>query len=124
MKLTIEVVADTRHEAERILRDAVTAVRRGNERSGVEVNSCLGDYRITVEDEVEPEPFEVGARVVCLDEESVYFGFTGTVEHSGPRATGVRWDGWSGPAAKCTKMNAFLKLAPEQSGGAEPEGQG
>lgn len=110
MKLTIEVVADTRSEIEILLRDAVREVRGGHERSGVDVNHCMGDFRITVEDEPEPTvPFAPGDRVTCTDPESAYYRLTGTVEHSGPKMTGVRW---AGTGDKCIKDNAFLVATP------------
>lgn len=89
MKIMIEIVADSREDVLTLLSDAVAVLKRGREHAG-EVNSCIGDYRITVEDPPEPPiPFAEGDRVRFADADN---GAKGTVQHSGPRMTGVRWD--------------------------------
>ena len=53
MRVLVEVVADDRDGVVLLLREIATNVKRRRELSGKEVNYCLGDYRVTVEDEPE-----------------------------------------------------------------------
>ena len=48
MRFVIEVVADDRDDAANLLREAAHKIKRGKEKSGGEVNHCIGDYRIFV----------------------------------------------------------------------------
>lgn len=59
MHYMIEVVADERGEIASLLREAATKIKRGREELGVEVNHCIGDYRIT--ECVGPDPETKGA---------------------------------------------------------------
>lgn len=52
MRVVVEVLADDRADAIQLLREAARQLKKRGESSGETVNSCIGDYRITVEDEV------------------------------------------------------------------------
>lgn len=94
MKVTIEVIADDRDDVLVLLRAAVRELKSAKEKNAEAQQSCLGVYRVVVEEEQTPEPPHAkGDRVVCVDRSSAYFDTKGTVEHSGPRSTGVVWDG-------------------------------
>jgi hypothetical protein len=106
MRIVIEAVADEREDVLVLLLAAMAQLRRGKERSGVEENSCLGDYRITLSEVEEPEtPYKAGDRVWYTDDSSSvrHIGRVGSgvparsgtqalVDHSGPRMTGVRFE--------------------------------
>lgn len=111
IRVRIEVVADDREDAVSLLKDAVRLVSRAKESSGETVNSCIGDYRITLEEPDEPEtPFVQGDLVRCLDRESAYFGCDGSVVHSGPQSSGVNWRGWRDRDAYNIRPNIQLCL--------------
>ncbi len=102
--------ADERADVATLLRDAAKLVT-GKE-TACTVYSCLGDLAITVDDEHVPEvPHAKGDRVRCLDRTSAYKDMLGTVQHSGPRYTGVLWDGE-------TQVN----VRPNVQVAAQPEG--
>lgn len=110
MKITIEVVADTRHEAMSLLGDAVKGLKNGKEESGETIHHCIGDYRVIVAEEPDPEtPYKAGDRVTCTDKSSAYFGQVGEVLHSGPRSTGVQW-----PLADKPNIRPNAQLAPAE----------
>jgi len=52
MRVVVEVLADDRDDAIQLLREAARRLKGRRESSGETVNSCIGDYRITVQDEV------------------------------------------------------------------------
>lgn len=52
MRFVIEVVADDRENAVRLLRDAALKIKRCEERHGRENNHIIGDYRIFVGEDV------------------------------------------------------------------------
>lgn len=109
MKLTIEIDADSRQDVLTLLRDAANVFRREREKSGEPVNSCLGYWTMTVEDEEPFEPpFKPGDKVECIDKTSAYFGQIGEVQHAGRGATGVRWP--SDPATNI-RPNGDLRSA-------------
>lgn len=93
MRVLVEVVADDREDCATLLRDAAADVERFKP-TGETVNACIGDYRVTLTEEKVPEPpFAKGDRVRCVNHASAYYRKVGTVQHSGPRMTGVLWDG-------------------------------
>lgn len=51
MRIVIEVVADSREDACILLREIATNIKNRREKSGAEVNYCLGDYRVEVSEE-------------------------------------------------------------------------
>ncbi len=51
MRVMVEVLADDRVDAIQLLREAARKLQRHRESSGETVNSCIGDYRITVQNE-------------------------------------------------------------------------
>lgn len=110
MRITIEVVADEREDAIQLLKTAVVALRRGKEASGAEINHCVGDYRIVVEEDAPKKiPYKPEDLVSCTDPSSVYYREIGAVEHSGPKATGVRWRNFKGEAEKTILTNDKLQ---------------
>ncbi len=116
MKLTIEVDADDRADVLRLISDAVQKVRRGREVSGEPVNSCLGCWTVTIEDDEEPRdpPYQKGDMVECIDKSSAYFGQIGEVQHSGPGATGVIW-----PSDPATNIRPNVELRSAKAKGSE-----
>lgn len=112
MKLTIEVVADELDEAIQLGRDALREAAQGRAKSGEVIcsNTCLGDYRLIVEEPLQEPAFSDGQRVECIDNTHRHYGNLGRVQHSGPSFTGVRFDG---AETTTTLPNAALRPANE-----------
>jgi len=56
VKFTIEVIAESRRDAYRLLRSAARRVRDGRDKKGREINHVLGDTRIFIEEDLFLKP--------------------------------------------------------------------